>query len=218
MHQHRHQDVGRFDEWGPSYEQHWMQRRIMGPVQQMVVDMAAEAVPSPRSILDIGCGTGRLLRQAATRFPQAQLDGVDPAEGMIKQGIALLPPGASIRLRQGTAEALPFSDGEFDLVLSTMSFHHWQDRAQGVREVRRVLAPGGRWLLADVVPAGPFVLLSHLIHIGGIRYRSNLDAMVAAAGLAILAERKVPRMGGNIPVLVIGLRGEVERAMGIEPT
>ncbi len=67
---------------------------------------------------------------------------MDPAEGMIKQGTALLPPGANIRLRHGTAESLRFSDASFDLILSTMSFHHWRDRAQGVREVRRVLAPG----------------------------------------------------------------------------
>jgi trans-aconitate methyltransferase len=96
MHQHGHGDVGRFDEWGPTYERHWMQRWIMDPVQKSVLEMAAQSVPQPRTILDIGCGTGRLLRQAAARFPQAQLDGVDPAEGMIKQGMALLPQGSNI--------------------------------------------------------------------------------------------------------------------------
>jgi len=129
---------------------------------------------------------------------------VDPADGMINQGIALLPPGSNIRIQHGTAEELPFPDGSFDLVLSTMSFHHWHDRAQGCREVRRVLTPGGRWVLADVIPKGLMVPMLPVIHIGGIRQRSQLDAMLAGAGLQVVAETKVPRMAGNIPVLVIG--------------
>jgi len=204
MHQHRHDDVSRFDEWGPTYERHWMQRWIMRPVQRSVLDMAAEVVPQPRSVLDIGCGTGRLLRQAALRFPQAQLDGVDPADGMIKQGLSLLPPGVNIKLHEGTAESLPFADATFDLALSTMSFHHWRDRAQGLREVRRVLTPAGRWVLADVIPTGLMVLVTHVVHIGGIRRRTQLDEMLAGAGLRLVKETKVPRMAGNIPVLAIG--------------
>jgi len=204
MHRQGHGDVGRFDEWGPTYERHWMQRWIMDPVQRSVLDMAAQSMPQPRRVLDIGCGTGRLLRQVGARFPQAQLNGVDPADGMINQGIALLPPGSNIRIQHGTAEELPFPDGSFDLVLSTMSFHHWHDRAQGCREVRRVLTPGGRWVLADVIPKGLMVPMLPIIHIGGIRQRSQLDAMLAGAGLQVVAETKVPRMAGNIPVLVIG--------------
>ncbi len=204
MQHQQHGDVGRFDQWGPTYERHWMQRWIMDPVQRSVLDMAAQSSPQPPRILDIGCGTGRLLRQAAARFPQAKLDGVDPADGMINQGMALLPPGSNIRLQHGAAEKLPFPDGSFDLVLSTMSFHHWQDCAQGCREVRRVLVPGGRWVLADVIPKGVMVPMLHFIHIGGIRQRSGLDAMLAGAGLKVVAETKVPRMAGNIPVLVIG--------------
>jgi len=163
-----HHDVDRFGEWAPTYEQHWMQRRIMGPVQETVLEMATAQVPEPAAILDIGCGTGRLLRAAAGRFPGARLEGVDAAEGMIKQATATLPRGLQIHFQQATAESLPFPDGSFDLVFSTMTFHHWSDQRKAIGEIRRVLAPGGRWLLADMVAKGPMVLVVRLLRIGRV--------------------------------------------------
>jgi ubiquinone/menaquinone biosynthesis C-methylase UbiE len=199
-----HHDVDRFGDWAPTYEQHWMQRRIMGPVQDTVLELAAAQVPQPAAILDIGCGTGRLLRAAAARFPDARLEGVDAAVGMITQAAALLPAGLQIRFQQATAESLPFSDGGFDLVLSTMTFHHWSDQQKAIGEVRRVLAPGGRWLLADIVAKGPMALVARLLRIGHVVSPSRLDQMLRAEGLAVLTAKKVPGAAGNIPVLAIG--------------
>jgi ubiquinone/menaquinone biosynthesis C-methylase UbiE len=215
-----HHDVGRFGEWAPSYEQHWMVRRIIAPVQEAVLEAAAAQVPQPKAILDVGCGTGRLLRAAAARFPGARLDGVDAAEGMVKQAAAALPPGLDIRFQQATAEALPFGDDSFDLVLSTMTFHHWADQSKAIGEVSRVLAPGGRWLLADFIAKGLMVFIAPLLRIGRVQRRSRLDAMLAAHGLAVVAEKRVPGMAGNIPVLAIAATAsrQMERAMGIEPT
>jgi len=200
-----HHDVDRFGEWAPTYEQHWMQRRIMGPVQETVLEMAAAQVPRPAAILDIGCGTGRLLRAAAARFPGARLDGVDAADGMIKQAIATLPAGLQIQFQQATAESLPFPDGSFDLVFSTMTFHHWSDQQRAIGEVRRVLAPGGRWLLADMVAKGPMVLVVRLLRIGRVVSPSRLDRMLGPEGMAVIARRKVPGTGGYVPVLAIGV-------------
>ena len=149
-----HHDVDRFGDWAPTYEQHWLQRRIRGPGQDRVLEVAAAQGPQPAAILDIGCGTGRLLRAAAARFPTARLEGVDAAEGMIKQAIAIVPVGLQIRFQQATAESLPFPDSGFDLVFSTMTFHHWSDQQKAIGEVKRVLAPRGRWLLADIVAKG----------------------------------------------------------------
>src|SRR5205814_2524445 len=73
---HSHGDVGRFDAWAASYERHWMQRLVFEPIQTTLLDLASEQVAQPRSILDVGCGTGRLLRTAAKRFPGALLNGV----------------------------------------------------------------------------------------------------------------------------------------------
>jgi len=201
---HRH-DIDRFGEWAPTYEQHWMQRRIMGPVQEMVLEMAAAQVRRPAAILDIGCGTGRLLRAAAERFPGARLEGVDAAEGMIKQAAATLPAGLQVHFQQATAESLPFPDASFDLVFSTMTFHHWSDQQKAIGEVRRVLAPGGRWLLADMVAKGPMVLVVRLLRIGRVVSPSRLDEMLGPEGMAVVARRKVPGTAGYIPVLAIGV-------------
>jgi len=200
-----HHDVDRFGEWAPTYEQHWMQRRIMGPVQETVLEMAAAQVPQPAAILDIGCGTGRLLRAAAARFPAARLEGVDAAEGMIKQAAATLPAGLQIHFQQATAESLPFPDGSFDLVFSTMTFHHWSDQQKAVGEVRRVLAPGARRLLADMVAKGPMTVIVRLLRIGRVVSPSRLDTMLGPEGLAVIARKKVPGTGGYVPVLAIGV-------------
>ena len=199
-----HHDVDRFGEWAPTYEQHWMQRRIMGPVQETVLEMAAAQVPQPVAILDIGCGTGRLLRAAAGRFPHAKLEGVDAAEGMVKQAAASLPAGLQIRFQQATAESLPFADGSFDVVFSTMTFHHWADQQKAIGEVNRVLARGGRWLLADMVARGPMTFVVRLLRIGRVVSPSGLDKMLGAEGLAVVARKKVPGTAGNISVLAIG--------------
>ncbi len=216
---HRH-DVGRFDDWAPSYERHWMQRRIMGPVQEAVLELAVIQVPEAKAILDIGCGTGRLLRAAAARFPSATLHGVDAAHGMVKQAATMLPPGVKVNFQQGVAESLPFANAAFDLVLSTMTFHHWSDQQKSIGEVKRVLAPGGRWLLADIVADGMMHVVLRVLRVGGVQKRSVLDSMLAAESLRVMREWRARGIAGNILVLAIGGRPSRagERAMGIEPT
>jgi ubiquinone/menaquinone biosynthesis C-methylase UbiE len=214
-HSHSHGDVGRFDEWAPQYERHWMQRVVFDPIQSTLLNLASEQVPKPRSILDVGCGTGRLLRTASQRFPDAVLEGVDPAPQMVEHAIGLLPPNAPIHFQQATAEALPFADGQFDLVFSTMTFHHWADQKKGVTEVARVLAPGGRWLLADFVGRGLVRTVTQLLRLHRFFDRKGLDKFIAEAGVVVVAERPSRWLGKSVPVLAIK---KVERAMGIEPT
>ncbi len=212
---HSHGDVGRFDEWAPRYERHWMQRVVFDPIQSTLLDLASEQVPQPRSILDVGCGTGRLLRTASLRFPGARLEGIDAAPQMVAQAISQVPPGAPIHFQQATAEALPFADGQFDLVFSTMTFHHWADQKKGVTEVARVLAPNGCWLLADFVGQGLVRRVTQLLRLHRFFDRKGLDSFIAEAGLVVVAERPSRWLGKSVPVLAIK---KVERAMGIEPT
>ena len=146
-------DVDRFNRWASTYDRHWMQRIIFDPIQRAVLQLAEEEVGNPGAILDVGCGTGRLLRSASQRFPGAKLLGVDAAIEMVKQAQKSTPDG-TIQFQQATAEELPFPDGSFDLVISTMTFHHWQNQGRGAAEVARVLTPDGRWLLAEFVPSG----------------------------------------------------------------
>ena len=201
-----HHDIDRFNQWAQTYERHPMQSFIFGPVQETALQLAAQEVARPRAILDVGCGTGRLLRSAAVRFPGAELVGVDAAIEMVKQAEASFPSGVAIRFQQATAEELPLQTAGFDLVFSTLTFHHWHDQRKGIAEVARVLAPGGRWLLADFIPMGMMRYVSSLLRLKRFKDRGRLERMLSDAGLAVVAERRVPRLGGQVPVLAIGAK------------
>ena len=202
----RHRDIDRFNRWASTYDRHWMQRLIFGRVQEMTLQLAALEVARPTAILDVGCGTGRLLRSAAVRFPGARLVGVDAAIEMVKQAEASIPAGTAIEFQQATAEQLPFPNAQFDLVFSTVTFHHWRDQRKGIAEVARVLAPGGRWLLADFIAAGLMRYVRRLLRLRQFPERGDVDGMLAAVGLGVVGERRVPGLGGQVTVLAIGAK------------
>jgi ubiquinone/menaquinone biosynthesis C-methylase UbiE len=142
-------DIEHFDRWAATYDRSWTQRIFFGPVHRGVVAVAAGLASDPLRVLDVGCGTGALLRAVAQRFPQAELVGVDASTEMIRMAEASNPSPDRLRFARAQAEELPFADGQFDLVLSTISFHHWADQGKGLHEVARALVPGGLFLLAD---------------------------------------------------------------------
>ena len=144
-------DVERFSRWGSNYDEHWLQPRFFDPVQKATLDRAALLVPHPRRLLDVGCGTGALLRQARARVPEVDLAGIDPAHGMVSTAHARWNAGRPAAFLNAAVERLPFVDESFDLVVSTISFHHWHDQKAGLTEIRRVLAPGGALVLTDIV-------------------------------------------------------------------
>jgi ubiquinone/menaquinone biosynthesis C-methylase UbiE len=195
-------DVDRFNRWATTYDRHWMQRLIFNPIQRSVLQVAAEQVGSPGAILDVGCGTGKLLKSARGRFPGARLVGVDAAIEMVKFA-QRSDPDDTIEFRQATAEDLPFPNTSFDLVLSTMTFHHWHDQPRGAAQVARVLAPGGRWLLADFVASGFMRPVRALLKIHQFPDRSHLQSMLSQAGLRVVKEQRISRLGGQVAVIVI---------------
>lgn len=122
----------------------------LGSAHRQLVDQA-EVRPGHR-VLEIGCGTGNLAILAKRLHPQAEVVGLDPdpkalARAERKAGREAL----SVRLDRGFAEELPYSDASFDRVLSALMFHHLgpQEKVETLREVRRVLAPGGSLHLLD---------------------------------------------------------------------
>jgi ubiquinone/menaquinone biosynthesis C-methylase UbiE len=104
---HHEKDIERFDHWSGTYESSWMQRVFFDPVHQKTLALAAEIVPQPADVLDIGCGTGKLLRRVHSYWPQARLIGVDPADGMIEMAKRLTP---NATFYKGMAEELPLQD------------------------------------------------------------------------------------------------------------
>ncbi|HXF82421.1 MAG TPA: class I SAM-dependent methyltransferase [bacterium] len=102
-------------------------------------------------LLDVGCGTGTLLAALAIRHPKARLVGIDADPRMLARAAAKVPPGRAVALIRAYAQALPFADGAFDAVVSTLIFHHLSagTKRAAIAEIRRVLRPGGTFLLAD---------------------------------------------------------------------
>jgi ubiquinone/menaquinone biosynthesis C-methylase UbiE len=179
------EDVERFNRWADTYETFWG-RRFFDRMHQAALDLVAggEEV-CPRVVLDVGCGTGRLLRAAARRWPGARLIGVDPAEAMVTVARRLTPEA---EFHVAGAESLPLPDAVADVVLSTISFHHWGDQAAGLREVARVLRPGGRFGLADVsLPAW----LAKLVRHPGARSTAVIRALFSQAGMPMRAQQRM---------------------------
>lgn len=104
------------------------------------------AAPGDR-ILDVGCGTGMLLAELSLAVPGAKLAGVDLSGEMLE--VARHRVGPDTDLRQARAEALPFDDAGFDVVVSTSVFHFIRQPVAALREMRRVLAPAGKLVMTD---------------------------------------------------------------------
>ncbi|MGE5289570.1 MAG: class I SAM-dependent methyltransferase [Micromonosporaceae bacterium] len=118
-----------------------------GSVSRLVADLAGVG-PGDR-VLDVGCGPGGAAREAARRG--AAVTGVDPAPPMLRRGRYLSGrrSGRGIVFVQGTAEALPVPDQAVTVAWAISSAHHWADIPAGLRELHRVLEPGGRLIIAE---------------------------------------------------------------------
>jgi len=116
---------------------------------------AAQVKPGQR-VLDVACGTGVLTREVVSRVgPTGYVAGVDPGPGMLAVARTLAP---SVDWREGMAESLPFGDRSFDAVVSQFGLMFFADRHRAIREMLRVLTPGGRlavavWDSLDNTPA-----------------------------------------------------------------
>jgi len=143
-----HRDVAAFEERAASYEQGW-RGRLHHEIADQTAALAVTVCAAPQQVLDVGCGTGYLLRVLARQWPQASgLVGIDPAPAMIDAAMRVAGD-QRLRFCAGAAERLPHPDSFFDLVVSTTSFDHWSDQQAGLRECARVLRPGGSLVLVD---------------------------------------------------------------------
>ncbi|MDN0074008.1 methyltransferase domain-containing protein [Crenobacter sp. SG2303] len=148
----------------------------------------------PERVLDLGCGAGHASFAVAAGGARAVVAYDLSAEMLAVVATAATERGHSqIATLQGPVEALPFADGEFDLVVTRFSAHHWLDMGRALAEAARVLAPGGTLVVIDVVaPETPLYdtvlqtieLLRDASHVRDYRV-SEWRAMLTAAGLDV---------------------------------
>jgi ubiquinone/menaquinone biosynthesis C-methylase UbiE len=98
-------------------------------------------------VLDVGCGTGELLRRLRAKYPEAVLAGLDPVPEMLAVARDKLSGREDLRI--GYADSLPWASGTFDAVVSCNMFHYISHPIQALKEMARVLRPGGVIVLTD---------------------------------------------------------------------
>jgi ubiquinone/menaquinone biosynthesis C-methylase UbiE len=125
---------------------------------RLAVDLAS--VSDADRVVDIGCGPGNAVRAAAGRG--ARVIGVDPSPVMLRLARAATRDHPNVSWSPGGAEALPVADGWATVAWSLRTVHHWKDVTAGLAELRRVLAPSGRFVVMERrVKPGATGLASH---------------------------------------------------------
>jgi ubiquinone/menaquinone biosynthesis C-methylase UbiE len=180
--------------------------RLARPLyRQIAKDVAAAGLPDDGLVLDVGTGPGRLPRLIAERCPTLRIQGIDLSEQMIRRAQSSLA-GADVapgRITYQVADvaALPHADDSVDLVVSSLSLHHWADVPAGLTEIARVLRPNGsawiydvRPVLARIVPEarrdGINVTLQPLA--SGEPRRRGLARLFSRAGRGLIGRLTVP--------------------------
>ena len=168
-----------FDRLAPTWEGRISNERLA------VLRAALESLDTPPArVLDLGTGTGRLAREAAELWPEAEVVGADVSRGMIDEARRL---GGRVRYDVADATALPYADGAFDLVTLSNMIPFFD-------ELARVTAPAGHvvvgFTMGDQTPIYvPFARVREELERRGFSHVANFDAGDGTALLAKKADR-----------------------------
>jgi ubiquinone/menaquinone biosynthesis C-methylase UbiE len=193
--------VERFDRIANGYERWWAP--VLAPSALALLDhLDADVIAGATELLDVGVGTGNLSRPALARWPSVRVTGVDASSEMVGAAEALVEEaGHGLRKRFSGSVAfaaeMPFADASFDAAMSSFVLQLVPSRPRALREVRRVLRPGGRFAhvtwLADDRSFAPDRIFDGLLDEFG--YENEVD----------------PPRSGDIPS-VARAAGELQRA------
>lgn len=187
---------GYFDGEAASYESDRRWRRVL---HEQLRALAALELAAGDRLLDVGCGSGAAVREAAALVERAV--GLDLSPGMIEEARRLAEnvPGAEFVV--GDAESLPFAADEFTAVLCSASLHHYPDPGRAIEEMVRVLAPGGRVAISDANPEQLFMRFvdrrfkrNEPGHLGFLQPQ-EIVRLLAAVGLAETEIRRFHHQG-----------------------
>ena len=136
---------------------HRLTHRVFGPLHRRIVtDVTTTAPTNTGRILDVGTGPGRIPLAIADTAPRLRVDGIDLSPSMIAAArSACAADGLDQRVTFEVADvaSLPYPDATFDLVISSMSLHHWANPPAAMSELRRVLRDAGQIWIYDARPA-----------------------------------------------------------------
>jgi ubiquinone/menaquinone biosynthesis C-methylase UbiE len=141
--------VQAFEDRAHTYEAGW-RGKMHRDISRRAAELALSVQHTPRRVLDVGCGTGFLLRLLARRLDGSEeLVGIDAAPSMIDVANSRTDD-SRLRFSTAVAENLPFPDAHFDLIMTTTSFDHWKDQRAGLAECARVSSAEGQLVLTDL--------------------------------------------------------------------
>lgn len=151
-----------------------------GPDLERARELIGAALPARAAIVDVGCGAGHLSFALAPLV--ARVAAVDPSPGMraIVAGAARERGLANVATHAADAAALPFDSGTFCAAASRYSAHHWRDVPAALREMRRVVKPGGYLLMIDALGADSPLVDTHLQALELLRDPSHVRDLTAA--------------------------------------
>lgn len=144
-----------FEAWAGTYDRSLLNRFLFAPSYRMFLEeLYAWRGPSagPFDLLDVGCGTGTFDIMVAASNLSARVVGLDYSPAMSRMAsekAQQTPFSKNLRHVSADSEHLPFASSSFDVVTCSNSFHHYPQQAGVIREMHRVLRPGGKLMLID---------------------------------------------------------------------
>lgn len=189
------------DRYGPA-------RALPPETMRLWLDAIRDSIPAPdpiRTILDLGCGTGRFSAPLAEEFGCGVI-GVDPSEAMLAAAAALCIR-EDIEWKQGSAERIPLEDSTVDLIFMSQVFHHLRDPEAALREIGRVLRPAGCLVIRNATyennEAIPWLTCfpeALEIERGRILPRRELDRVVCDRGFELIRQQTVQQIFARSPL------------------
>jgi SAM-dependent methyltransferase len=181
----------------------YVARYILGPWAPLLVDVAHVGVGE--RVLDVACGTGVVARAAAERVGSAgRVIGVDLNSGMIAVARSLpIPAGASIEWIERSALELRLRDASMDVVLCQQGLQFFPDKALAMREMRRVLARGGRLALSVWNGVG---LYNGAVGEALTRFVSDAAALQFCASRQVPAKEELQRLATEAGFCAVDVR------------
>ncbi|MBR0713677.1 class I SAM-dependent methyltransferase [Bradyrhizobium liaoningense] len=167
--------------------------------------MDALRIEQADHILEVGCGHGRSLTELAARAPQGHIVGVDPSELMVEiaeQRTRPLIEAARVEVVHSGVESLPFPDGVFDKAQCVHVLYFWKDVETSLREIARVLKPGGRLGLLFRTNADSKAIASFPPEIYSFPALVDVSAALERAGMDI----HLVEDGASQPALVLAMK------------